>query len=101
MSDLSIDEAKAKMWVDDVAAELKDVEVILKNVSGALTTPIVAEDTIMQGIYNVGTSMETSWTTLCNEFVDSTEKIAEAVSQIGKAVIEIIDVLTGLKNLFL
>lgn len=101
MADLSIDEAKAKMWVDDVAAELKDVEVILKNVSGSLTTPIVAEDTIMQGIYNVGTSMENAWTTLCNEFVESTGKIAEAVSQIGKAVIDIVDVLTGLKNLFL
>lgn len=91
MVDLSIDEAKAKIWLDDVISELDDVEVVLKNVTKALTTPIQSEDTIMKGIYNVGTSMEDAWTSLCNDFAKSVSDVGEAIAQVGPVVIGLKD----------
>ena len=50
MYDLNIDEARAKMWIDDVNNEITIVKDLLTKVSTVSTTTPQEEDDIMKGI---------------------------------------------------
>ncbi len=98
MADISIDEAKAKIWTDDVNAEIEAVRGILKDVNSSLTTVAGSEDKIMQGIYKIGTTMESVWNNMCNKFEESQGKLREALAKIGQAVQQVVDDADSLKN---
>jgi len=97
MADISIDEAKAKIWMEDVNSELAAVESILKKVNGALTTVAGSDDSIMNGIYKVGTTMESAWNTMCTNFKSAQSKLAEAISKIVSSAQNVINDADALK----
>ena len=98
MADISIDEAKVKIWMDDVNAELDAVEVILKNVNMSLTTVAGEDDSIMNGIYNVGKAMETAWTTMSKNFKNAQSKIWKAIAKIVSSAQSVIEDTNTLKS---
>ena len=82
MVDISIDEAKAKIWLDDVNAELEAVERILSKVTQSFTSPAGNDDSIMDGIYKVGTTMETAWNELGKAFTSALSTLKEVVKRL-------------------
>ena len=84
--DISIDEAKAKIWMDDVNAELSDVRHLLKRVNTAVADVAGSDDTIMEGIYKVGVAMGNAWDKMCNIFDEAGSKIREGLSKMGSTV---------------
>jgi cytochrome c556 len=98
MADISIDEAKAKMWIDDVNAELDAVETILHKVNNSLATPVGEDDSIMEGISKVGEAMESAWTEMCRQFKEAQAKLPEVVNKIVKAAQDVIDNANELKS---
>lgn len=98
MADISIDEAKAKIWMEDVNAELYAVEIILKNVNTSLTTVAGQDDTIMNGIYNVGKALESAWTTMTSNFKTAQNKIKQAITEIIASAQNVIDDIDVLKS---
>lgn len=91
MMDMSIDEAKAKIWTDDVNNELDEVRALLKKVNTANSTVAGLDDSIMDGIYKVGTLLGDTWDRMCNAFDDAQDKLKEAIKQIGKTVGNVLD----------
>ena len=89
--DLSIDEAKAKIWMDDVNAELSAVRSLLKKVNTATSEVVGSEDTIMTGIYKVGVAMGNAWDNMCNIFDDVQSKVASGISKIGETVSNVVE----------
>lgn len=98
--DISIDEAKAKDWMQDVNAELEAVRALLKKVNTANTEVAGSDDTIMQGIYNVGIAMESAWDKMCNIFDKAQDNIIESAKKMGETVQKIVDDLVLLRNKF-
>ncbi len=98
MADISIEEARAKIWLMDVERELDAVQDVLDKVSKVLTTVVGSDDTIMQGLYKVGETMESVWGTLCKNFKEAHHNVSEAVKiVVGAAqdVVEDVEVLKG------
>lgn len=101
VKDLSIDEARAKIWVDDVKNEIEAVQIILQQVNTAVKMEeSEKDDTIIQGLNSVGKSMDESWTKMCKTFIEAQDKVVEAIEHIGKAVGALLEVVEGLKGLF-
>jgi len=98
MADISIDEAKAKIWLDDVNAELEAVEGVLAKVTQSFTTPAGSGDSIMDGIYKVGTTMETTWNELCKGFKSAYNNIVESVKRLSEEAGKVIGDADTLKD---
>lgn len=98
MADISIDEAKAKLWVDDVNAELDAVKEILNRVEESLSTVAGDEDSIMEGIYQVGKAMERVWNEMCNRFRTAQGMLSEGISKIVKATANVLDDAGNLRS---
>ena len=98
MSDISLEEARAKIWMDDVNSELEAVEAILKKVHSSLTTTAGSDDSIMNGIWKVGTAMENAWNTLCNNFKSAQSKMALGIAKLVATAQEVIDDADALKS---
>ena len=90
MADISIDEARAQAWLKDVKYELDAVEVVLKNVQTSLQTVAGEDDTIIQGIYKLGTGMEEKWTGMCQQFKETCVEIGEAIVNLSNTAVEIV-----------
>ena len=97
MMDMSIDEAKAKIWIDDVNAEISAVRTLLRKVNNANSTIAGVDDSIMDGIYTVGTALESAWTKMCNSFDEAQSKLVEAVAKIGKTVSGVLENVDSVK----
>ena len=91
MADISIEEAKAKVWLDDVNNELNEVEVILNKVNTCLTTVIGSDDTIMAGICNIGTAMENAWGNMCKAFKNVQGSVGKVLSQLFTTAQNVVD----------
>lgn len=89
--DISIDEAKAKIWMDDVNAELAAVRSLLKKVNMANADVAGSDDTIMEGIYKVGVAMGNAWDKMCNVFDEVSGKITDGISKLGHAVQHVVE----------
>ena len=98
MADISIEEAKAKIWMDDVKNELVAVEAILKKVNSSLMTTAETDDSIMKGIYKVGTAMETAWSKMCGNFKNAQKNLSDAISKIVISVDSVVQDAEALKN---
>lgn len=98
MADISIEEARAKIWLMDVERELNSVQEVLDKVSKVLTTVAGSDDTIMQGLYKVGETMESVWGSLCKNFNEAHHNVSEAVKLVistAQDVVDDVDVLKG------
>ena len=98
--DISIDEAKAKIWMQDVNTELAAVRALLEKVNAATVEVAGSDDTIMNGIYNVGVAMGNAWTKMCSVFDQAQDNIVKSAERIGTAVQELVDYLNKLRNMF-
>ena len=83
--DLNIDEARAKMWIDDVNHEITLVKDLLTKVSTASTTTPQEEDDIMKGIASTCTTMRTFWDKMCDGFGKTIDKLKDAVTNMVNA----------------
>ena len=97
---MSIDEARAKVWLDDVNHELQAVRALLKKVQTANTEVAGSDDTIMEGIYQVGVAMDNAWSQMCNIFDEVQEKLNSTIAKIREAVREKVEEITALKGKF-
>lgn len=98
MLDISVDEAKAKAWIDDVTAELEAVEKVLEKVRGSLTESAGEDDTIMNGIYKVGQTMETVWTGMCKGFRTSQDLLFKGLRKIVDGTGAVLDNVETLRH---
>lgn len=101
MANISIEEAKANAWIADVMTEIDDVEGLLKKVSKVLQETAGNDDSIMQGIYKVGTAMEETWINTCKVLRDTSEDVKNAIKVIvskGKEVVDDVETLRGKIN---
>ena len=83
--DLNIDEARAKMWIDDVNNEITLVKDLLIKVSTASTTTPQEEDDIMKGIASTCTTMRYFWDKMCDGFGKTIDLIKDAVTNMVNA----------------
>lgn len=91
MADISMDEAKAKYWILEVRNEINAVEGVLLRVSTACSSMVGDDDSIMQGVYKLGTLLEASWMNLCNTFKNAIENIGSAISTLGQKGQEVVN----------
>ena len=66
--DLSIDQARAEKWKNDVDVEIERVQELLKKVAAIQMTIPGDDDPIMQGITNVCENLESFWTSMIKGF---------------------------------
>ena len=86
--DISLDQAKAITWINDVEVEFIRVDAILKRVN-AVCEDVPAsdmDDPIIKGIKMTGDLCGTVWTNLTNAFKKSTDNLKSAMDLIGNAV---------------
>ena len=98
--DLSIDEAKAKIWMDDVNSELSAVRALLKKVNTANSEVVDSDDTIMGGIYKVGVAMGNAWDKMCNIFDDVQDKVRGGIDKIGQTVSNVVEEVEAIRAKF-
>lgn len=91
MADISINQAAAESWLKDVKYELDQVELILKKVQTSLQNYPGKNDTIMQGIYKLGTGMEEKWTVMCNQFKETCVGVGKTIDLIAKTAEDVVD----------
>lgn len=84
-ADLSIDEARAQIWINDVNSELELVRGVLKKTNTAITTIPTEDDTIFQGIRKVGQTLGNVWDKVCNAFDQSKDFIGKAIQNAATA----------------
>ena len=96
--DISIDEAKALVWSMDVENEISAVETVLKKVSSSLTSAAGSDDTIIQGISRVGSTLETVWAGMCNEFKKVQKTLNDVIKKFGKTAAAVLDDLETVKG---
>ena len=97
MADLSIDEAKAKQWIQDVNDEINSVEAILQKVTAASVAIPGEDDSIMNGIEGLCKTLSSFWDNMCKGFRTAENKLEELVNLIGKTGQELMDDIGTLK----
>ena len=91
MANISINQAQADAWLKNVKYEMDAVEAVLKNVHTALQEYPGKDDTIMQGIYKLGTGMEEKWTGMCNQFKETCVGLGKAIGLIAEAADNVVE----------
>ena len=82
----------------DVNNEIAAVEALLKQVHTSLSSVAGSEDTIMKGIFNLGTFLETTWTKMCSNFKEAQSAVEETLEKIGVAVGDVLGNLEGVRG---
>ena len=98
--DISIDEAKARIWMADVNAELEDVKYLLRKVNEATSDVAGSDDTIMEGIYKVGVAMGDAWNKMCSLFDQANSKISEGISKLDQTVQNVVEKVEAIRAKF-
>ena len=88
-ADIKIDEARARMWMDDVNNELELVQSVLNKTHTAIQTIPTDDDTIFQGIRKAGSTLATAWEKVCNCFRESRGLVGNAISHAATAAEEL------------
>ena len=96
--DLSVEQAKAIIWTMDVNQEIAAVEALLKQVHTSLSSVAGSEDTIMQGIFNFGTFLESTWTKVCSNFKEAQSAVENTLEKIGVTVGDVLGHLETVRN---
>lgn len=89
--DISIDEAKARAWINDVNSEIIQVESILANVGNEITNVIDDDDPIMVGIEKYGKEMQDVSGTMVKEFKSAMNNVEDAVNKLVEGIRKIVD----------
>lgn len=86
MYDISIDEARAQIWIRDVQSVVDDVESVLKDARTAMNGDAFEGDTIMTGLQKVADKADEVWSTMCKKFKESSGLLQSAIDRIRKPV---------------
>lgn len=82
MSDkIKLEEAQAKMWIEDVKNEISIVDGILKGVRRAMTEIPGDDDTLYQGIRKIGDTLTNVWTRMITGFKQASESIETGIKK--------------------
>lgn len=84
MADISIKEAQAKQWVDEVNAEIDRVKVILQKVTEASIAVPGEDDTIMNGIESTCRNLENAWKSMFDRFKQASGKMMELIELLAR-----------------
>ena len=96
--DLSIDQARAEKWKNDVDVEIERVQELLKKVAAIQMTIPGDDDPIMQGITNVCENLESFWTSMIKGFRSASSEVDTAIQKIGKTVGDILNDINGTRG---
>ena len=83
--DVGIDEAKAKIWIEDVKHEVAEVRVILTKVSNANQSVAGEDDDIFKIFDQICATTHDVWENMCSTFEKANEAVTGVVESIGKA----------------
>lgn len=89
--DISIEEARAKAWINDVNAEIIQVESILQKVGNELTTVVDEDDPIMKGIETYGKEMTEVSENMVKEFKSAMDTVQDAVNKLIDGIRKAVD----------
>ena len=81
--DVSIDEARAKIWMMDVYTEIGNVELVLDKIAAAQQEMPGENDSIMAAIEKTGKASQTLWKTMNNVFKESCRLLEDAIKRYG------------------
>ncbi len=98
MRDLSIDEARAKVWMEDVNQEIEEVEALLKQINRAASAIPGEDDVIMQNIESTCNVLTDFWNQMCNGFKSANKSLASIIENIGKAATNVVDDINSVKS---
>ncbi len=96
--DVSIDEAKAKQWIQDVNDEIDSVQSILSKVNAASIAVPGEDDSIMMGIEGLCKNLSNFWDNMFKGFRTAENKLQELVEMVGRTGQELVDDLDTLKG---
>jgi len=88
MANLSIDEAKAKAWIEDVKNELEEVRVITKNLTEVITSDPAQDDAVIKVFLGWGEKLNNCWTTMATGYRTCGEIMTGTINKIVTAVRE-------------
>ena len=72
MSEMKFDEARIQAWKKEIDTEFDAVERVLKEVTDEITRDPIADDVVMNSIYEAGKKIDEAWGRLKNVFQDVT-----------------------------
>lgn len=81
--DVSIDEARARVWIMDVYTEINAVNNVLERISGAQKEMPGENDSIMSVIVKTGEATGNLWKTMTRAFQDSCNFVEDAIKRYG------------------
>ena len=84
MADITIKEAQAKQWVEDVNDEIESVRVILQKVTAASIAVPGEDDTIMNGIESTCRNLESAWKSMFDRFKQTSSKMMQLIDLIAR-----------------
>lgn len=83
---MTIDEAKADAWIEEVETQVQLAEEILQDISRDCYSDPADGDTILEGIQNVAKTAETVWSNVNSAFNTVTKNLKDTLSAIKNAV---------------
>lgn len=83
--DLSIDEARARQWIQDVYSEVNSVELVLAKIVKAQQEMPGDGDSVIAAIDKTAETCNTVWKTMIKAFKESCGFIEEAIMRYAKA----------------
>lgn len=88
MSDLrmTIDEAKADMWIEEVENQINLAESILRDIARDCYQDPSEDDTILRGIKTVAENAENAWNEVIGAFNTVTKNLRSTIKSIKDAV---------------
>lgn len=98
MKDISIDEARAKMWIQEVDEEIRDVEALLRKINQAASSIPGEDDDIMKGIEATCNTLNDFWTKMCNGFKSAGKSLTSVIDSLGKAASSVIEDINAVKS---
>ena len=91
MADVSINEMKAKVWIQEVQNELALVNNVMRGVDETLSRIPTEGDTITENLEKIGKAMEDICQRLNNGFTEIGKKISTAISNAHKVGTKVVD----------
>jgi len=98
MANLSIDEAKAKAWINDVNSELEAVKIITDKMTEVILSDPAQDDVIIKTYLGWGEKLNSCWTTIAQGYRTSGEIMMGTINKIITAVREKMAQLEELAN---
>ena len=78
---ISIQEREAKLWIQDVLSEIKNVQEIMRQVQQEMSTNIDDQDSVMKQFHEWGDDLKGYADKMCTGYRQATEKIQSELNK--------------------